>query len=93
MKKLLVTGLCVLAFSANAFAAEEMQGMQGMHKDTMHKTTKHMKSGKHMGTVGSANSHRGIPGSTNAGGSSPVAPNTVQPGSSDVIPGIGANTR
>ncbi|WP_424630817.1 hypothetical protein [Bradyrhizobium sp. SYSU BS000235] len=89
MKKLLFVGACALALSATGAMAQtpeaqsssapSMRGGMKPGADTMHKGT-----GKTSGqTTGMSRQDRAtVPGSKNAGGTSPAAPNTAQPNSS-----------
>jgi uncharacterized membrane protein len=89
MKKLLFVGACALALSATGAMAQNAEGQGGAPStksggvkpgaDTMHKGTG-TTSGQ---TSGMSRQDRAtVPGSKNAGGTSPSAPNTAQPNSS-----------
>jgi hypothetical protein len=89
MRQLLFIGACALALTATGAMAQNAEGQGGAPSpksggvkpgaDTMHKGSG-VTSGQ---TSGMSREDRAtVPGSTNAGGTSPAAPNTAQPGAS-----------
>lgn len=94
MKKLMFAGVCAVALTASGAMAQVAQGQGGqpshksggMMKDPSHGAD--MKAGSGAAQGGSVTTGRSpqdaatVPGSLNAGGTSPSSPNTTQPGAS-----------
>ena len=93
MKKALLAGACVLALSASGVMAQNVEGQGGQPstKSGGVKPGADVKRGggamhrNESSTTGMSRQDKAtVPGSTNAGGTSTVSPNTVQPGSSNM---------
>lgn len=93
MKKALLAGACVLALSASGAMAQNVEGHGGQPstKSGGVKPGADMKRGggavhrSESSTTGMSRQDKAtVPGSTNAGGTSPSSPNTVQPGASSM---------